>query len=221
MSYAEVSPSLQKDTHCQFATSKHFLHSPSAAKARLMHWVYKERHTYITFSVIYLHERLLLLHLYWTESIINTKMGTQNRLSCWKRARSSKAHLYCSAPLPCSPSAAQTSSIPQLCRMAHHFCLAQPFSWGEPPFAILTVRLCSARISHLFKTPILVSIVASHSAQACSDPDSFLRWVNSLSRADLFDTKQPAACGNALLVPGVRGRQDRVVSSEAQALAHL
>lgn len=79
MSYAKVLPPPQKDTRCQFAISKHFLHSPLAAKERLMHWVYEEEHTYIAFSVIYLDEELLLLHLYWTESITDIKTGNQTR----------------------------------------------------------------------------------------------------------------------------------------------
>ncbi|XP_010581168.1 PREDICTED: doublesex- and mab-3-related transcription factor 3 [Haliaeetus leucocephalus] len=81
MSYAEVLPPPQKDTRCQFAISEHFLHSPLAAKERLMHWVYEEEHTYIAFSVIYLDEELLLLHLHWTESITDIKTGTQTRQS--------------------------------------------------------------------------------------------------------------------------------------------
>lgn len=44
-----------------------------------MHWVYEEEHTYIAFSVIYLDEELLLLHLHWTESITDMKTGNQTR----------------------------------------------------------------------------------------------------------------------------------------------
>lgn len=65
------------------------------------------------------------------------------------------------------------------------------------------VRLCSARISSLFITPTVLSIVAARSSQACSDPDFFLSsgyipliaffscWLLNVKVSPLTDEKMP------------------------------
>lgn len=173
MSYSEVLPPPQKDTHCQFATGKHFLHTALAAKRQ--DWrteCITKSITYIAFPVRWVIASPFALDREHDQH----KNGYPNQLIPLKEnGEIFRSTSYRSAPLPCSLPAAKTSSIPQLCRMAHHFCLAQPFSWGGPPFATVTVRLYSARTSYLFIAPILASIVASCSAQACSDPDCFLK----------------------------------------------